>query len=134
MTGWRVDPDGVNRVLTTTNDAVIEVQKAFQGPADSVNVVVGAAGEDGIVASAYAGFLQENYDGAITRMFTRYASVLEGTANAANAYLAGDEQMASDTAADIASIPAFVAPPDLPASMGGGASGEGAGGGGGGGF
>jgi hypothetical protein len=98
VTGWRVDPAGLNRILTDTNAAVQGVSSALAGPAESVGDVQGAAGYDGIVLSAYAGFMQELFDGTVTRMFERYSSALEGTANAANAYLAGDEQIAATIA------------------------------------
>lgn len=125
MTGWRVDPAGVNRVLTDTNTAVGEVQKALGEAADSLDEVQEGAGYDGIVSSAYSGFMQEIFDGSITRMFGAYATALEGTANAANAYLAGDEEMATTIAAGLTGSDfgsALFAPP---AAAGGGAGGDG---------
>jgi hypothetical protein len=102
MTGWRIEPAGLNRILTETDTAVQNVGTALQGPADSIGEVQTGAGYDGIVAGAYSGFLQEVYDGAIARMFERYGAALEGTANAANTYLAGDEEIASTIATGIA--------------------------------
>ena len=101
MTGWRIEPAGLNRILTETDTAVQAVNTALQGPADSIGEVQAAAGYDGIVAGAYSAFLQETYDGAITQMFARYGTALEGTANAANAYLAGDEEIAGTIATGI---------------------------------
>ncbi len=102
MTGWRIEPAGLNQILTDTDTAVRSVGTALQGPSESVGEVQAAGGYDGIVAGAYSAFLQEIYDGAITRMFERYGAALEGTANAANTYLAGDEQIASSIATGIA--------------------------------
>lgn len=101
MTGWRIEPAGLTRILTETDTAVQAVNTALQGPADSIGEVQAAGGYDGIVAGAYAAFLQETYDGAITQMFERYGAALEGTANAANAYLAGDEEIAGTIATGI---------------------------------
>jgi hypothetical protein len=46
--------------------------------------------------------MQELFDGTITRMFTKYSTALEGTAGAANAYLAGDEASAGTIASSLA--------------------------------
>lgn len=128
MTGWRVDPAGLNRVLTDTNAAVQEVSTALAAPADSVGDVKGAAGYDGIVLSAYSGFMQDLFDGTVRRMFERYTSALEGTANAANAYLAGDEEIAATIAGGIAASDfgsALFAPPRPPGDPGGAGGGGG---------
>jgi hypothetical protein len=131
MTGWRIEPDGLNRILTETDTAVQAVRSALEGPADSIGEVQAAAGYDGIVAGAYAAFLQETYDGPIARMFERYAAALEGTANAANAYLAGDEQIAGTIATGISASDFDAA---IYAQRSTGASGAPGGGGGGGGW
>ncbi len=47
--------------------------------------------------------MQEIFDGTVTSMFTKYTAALEGTANAANAYLAGDEEIAGTIASSIGS-------------------------------
>jgi|GEM_PF-3901251 len=130
MTGWRIDPAGLNRILTETSEAVQEVDTALQGAADTLAEVQGAGGYDGIVATAFSGFLQEVYDGAVTRMFSGYATALEGTANAANAYLAGDEQIAATIATGIGASDFGSAQFSRPSD---GVAGGGAGGGGGGG-
>jgi hypothetical protein len=113
MTAWRVDPAGLNGILTEANLAVQGINTALSGPAvpaggvpvEGPGATLGevelAAGYDGIVSGAFSQFMQETYNGAITRMFASYAAALEGTANAANAYLAGDEAMASSIAAGI---------------------------------
>ncbi|MEO5534192.1 MAG: DUF6507 family protein [Pseudolysinimonas sp.] len=116
MTGWRVDPAGVTLILTQTEAEVEAVNKALAGPADSITTVQDGAGFDGIVTSAYSAFLQEQYEGTVTQIFGKYKGALEGTANAANAYLAGDEEIATSIAAGLNSV-AAVAPP-LPGSNG----------------
>jgi hypothetical protein len=116
VTGWRVDPVGVTRILTDTETEVKAVNTALAGPAESMATVQDGAGFDGTVGSAYADFLQEQYEGTVTHIFARYKAALEGTANAANAYLAGDEEIATTIAAGLNSVSA-VAPP-LPGSGG----------------
>ncbi len=124
MTGWRVDPAGVTRILTETDAAVQGVQTALSGAGETLADVQEAGGYDGIVSSAFSGFMQEIYDGAITRMFGSYATSLEGTANAANAYLTGDEQIATTIASGIAAsdlgAASYAAPPLDPSGGGGG--------------
>lgn len=102
MTGWRVDPAGLNTILTDTNEAIQAVGAALEGAGGTVDDVVAAAGYDGIVATAYSDFLQEIFEGAVTQMFSTYSAALEGTANAANAYMTGDEENAATIAAAIA--------------------------------
>ncbi|MEO8528372.1 MAG: DUF6507 family protein [Pseudolysinimonas sp.] len=116
MTGWRVDPAGLTSILTKTETEVEAVNTALAGPADSIATVQTGAGFDGTVTSAYGSFLKEQYDGAVTQIFRRYKAALEGTANAANTYLAGDEEIATTIAAGLNSV-AAVAPP-LPGSNG----------------
>lgn len=101
MTGWRIEPTGLNKILTDTGTAVEAVGTALQGPADTPAEVQSAAGFDGLVLGAYNAFMQELYEGTIATMFTKYQTALEGTANAANAYLTGDEEIANTIAAGI---------------------------------
>lgn len=124
MTGWRVEPTGLNRILTDTSEAVTEVNTALQAAADTLGEVQAAGGYDGIVSTAYSGFLQEVYDGAITRMFGGYAGALEGTANAANAYLAGDEEIAATIATGIGASDFTAAQYSPPSGSSGGGGGR----------
>jgi hypothetical protein len=128
MTGWRVDPAGLNRILTETDTAVQGVQTALAASAETLADVQEAGGYDGIVSSAFSGFLQETYDGVITRMFGSYAASLEGTANAANTYLAGDEEMAATIASGIAAADfdaaSYLPPPSGSPGGGGGGGGR----------
>jgi hypothetical protein len=101
MTGWRIEPTGLNKILTDTGTAVEAVGTALEGPADTPAEVQSAAGFDGLVLGAFNGFMQELYEGTIANMFTSYQTALEGTANAANAYLAGDEEIATTIASGI---------------------------------
>jgi hypothetical protein len=114
MTGWRIDPTGLNKILTDTNTAVQAVGTALDGSVETVGEVQAAGGYDGIVSTAFSGFMQEIFDGTITGMFAKYTGALEGTANAANAYLAGDEDIAGTIASGIGSSDfnaALFAPP-----------------------
>jgi len=127
MTGWRIEPTGLNRILTDTSTAIEAVGTALQGAAESPGEVQSAAGFDGIVSSAYNGFLQEIYEGTIANMFTGYGTALEGTAGAANAYLAGDEEIATTIASGIGASDfgaASYAPPSGGASGGAGGGGR----------
>ena len=80
MTGWRVDPAGLNIIITDSSTAIQEVGMALDGAVATVGEVQAGAGYDGIVSTAYQGFMQELFDGAVTRMFTKYSTALEGTA------------------------------------------------------
>lgn len=129
MTGWRIEPAGLTTILTDTSAAVEAVGTALTGASETLADVQSAGGYDGIVSTAYSGFMQEIYDGAVTRMFTAYGTALEGTANAANAYLAGDEEIAAAIAAGIGASDfgaASYAPPAAPGTPGGGGGGGGA--------
>ena len=103
MTGWRIEPTGLNQILTDTNTSVQAVATALDGSVATVGEVQAAGGYDGIVVTAYSGFMQELFDGTVTTMFTKYSTALEGTANAANAYLSGDEAIAGTIATGIGS-------------------------------
>jgi hypothetical protein len=121
MTGWRIEPEGLNRILTDSNTAIQAVGTALEASIETVGTVQAAGGYDSIVASAHAGFMQELFDGTVKTMFTKYSTALEGTANAANAYLAGDEQIAGTIATGIGSSDfggALFAPPAGAASEG----------------
>ena len=64
----------------------------------------------------------------ITRMFGAYSASLEGTANAANTYLAGDEEMAATIASGIAAADfdaaSYLPPPSGTPGGGGGGGGR----------
>lgn len=94
MTGWQLDPGGIGKILTQTNDQVAAVGKTIQKLADdSVKPLQDVAGFDGVVVSAFAGFLEEQ-SGRLTGIMNRYAAALEATAAATNAFIAGDEEAA----------------------------------------
>ena len=69
MTGWRIEPAGLNRILTETDTAVKSVGTALQGPADSVGEVQ-AAGIEARVASPRVLIpileMHQNADGSVT--------------------------------------------------------------------
>jgi hypothetical protein len=93
------------------------VAQEFEGQMTRLRTALeGAAGESSsdIVASAIGGFMKESGMPAIEFVFTRTAASMTGAANATNAYLAGDLEMAANAQAGAS------AAPDPRASMPGG--------------
>lgn len=100
MTGWQLVPGGIGKILTQTNDQVAAVGTTIQQLADnSVEPLQNAAGFDGVVVKAFAGFLEEQ-SGRLTGIMNGYAAALEATAAATNAYIAGDEEAAAAMVAE----------------------------------
>ena len=100
MTGWQLVPGSIGQILTQTDDQVAAVGKTIQLLADnSVQPLQEAAGFDGVVVKAFAGFLEEQ-SGRLTVIMNRYAAALEATAAATNAYIAGDEEAAATMVAE----------------------------------
>lgn len=100
MSGWQVDPVGAEKTLNDTQTHVNEVGTALAGLANGVgDSLATGAGFDGVVVKAFAGFIEEQSSGRLLSLMNRYTAGLEATATAANAFLVGDEQMASSTIA-----------------------------------
>lgn len=103
MTGWNIDPAGVSSVLHRTE----AVAAAFEGQLTNLNSgLEGAAGQSSsdIVSSALQGFA-ESATADIRFVLTRTGSCMSGAAQATNAYLHGDLQMAANAQASAAAAP-----------------------------
>ncbi|WP_214407022.1 DUF6507 family protein [Pseudonocardia lacus] len=103
MTRWDIDPAGVRSVLTNTE----AVAQEFDGQMQTLNTgIEGAAAQSSseIVASALAGFA-ESAAADIGFVFTRTGACLSGAAQATNAYVEGDLQMAANAQASADAAP-----------------------------
>lgn len=103
MTRWDIDPVGVRTVLQGTET----VAKEFEGQMTTLNTgMEGAATQSSseIVASALAGYA-ESATADITFVFTRTGACMGGAAQATNAYLDGDLEMAANAQASAAAAP-----------------------------
>ncbi len=100
MTGWQIAPEALEKTLRTTQDHVLAFQEALSRvETEVVEPVVSGAGSDGTVAVALVDFLEEQFSGRVTQIVQYCSRAVEFTADAANSYIAGDEQMAQDTMA-----------------------------------
>jgi hypothetical protein len=94
MTRWNIDPNGVRAVLVNTQN----VAGQFDGQMTTLNAALqGAAAQSSsdIVAGALSGFA-DSAAASLTFVFTRTGACLGGAAQATNAYLEGDLQMAAN--------------------------------------
>ncbi|WP_336857382.1 DUF6507 family protein [Sinomonas albida] len=57
-----------------------------------------------MVASAFASFLEEQAAGPLASMMGRYSAAVTATASAAEAYMAGDEEMAANFVRDAGQV------------------------------
>lgn len=100
MTSWQLLPDGINTTITATEEKVQAFSTATANLATTVaEPLATGSGFDGIVNDAVIGFLQEQSAGRLTAMITSCQNTMSCTADAATAYLQGDEQMAVTTMA-----------------------------------
>lgn len=60
-----------------------------------IQPVIDGAGKDGIVANALGSFLQDQQEGRITEIGQKFTNTVTCVVDAVNAYVAGDELMAS---------------------------------------
>lgn len=103
MTGWNIDPAGVSSVLHRTDAVAAE----FETQLTTLNSgLEGAAGQSSseIVASALQGYA-ESATSDIRFVLTRTGACLSGAAQATNAYVHGDLQMAANAQASAAAAP-----------------------------
>ncbi len=96
VSGWRLVPGGVSSALVSAQDSVEQIRGGLDALSSAPESLAGGAGGDGVVASAFASFLEEQAAGPLTSMMSRYSAALTGTASAAEAYVAGDEEMAAN--------------------------------------
>lgn len=100
MTGWQLLPDGINATILATDEKVQAFSTATADLATTVGEPLATgSGFDGIVNDAVLGFLQEQSAGRLTAMISSCQNTMTCTADAATAYLQGDEQMAATTLA-----------------------------------
>lgn len=103
MTRWDIDPVGVRSVLSNTE----AVAQEFDGQMQTLNTgIEGAATQSSseIVASALAGFA-ESASADISFVFTRTSACMSGAAQATNAYIDGDLEMAANAQASANAAP-----------------------------
>lgn len=100
MNGWQLMPGEIGKILTTTGEAAQRISAQMQPLAEStVEPIQQGAGFDGVVAEAFNGFLQEQFEGDLKGMLNGFGAALQATAAATNAYIAGDEEMAASMVA-----------------------------------
>jgi hypothetical protein len=95
---WDVQPAGVRGVLGQTQAAAGE----FENQMTTMNSALQGAVEQSsstIVAEAISGYLARAATPQIQAVFTRTEACLNGAAQAVNAYLEGDLQMAANAQA-----------------------------------
>ncbi|MFF5626906.1 DUF6507 family protein [Microbacterium sp. LWH10-1.2] len=100
MTSWQLQPDGINATILATDEKVQGFSTAVADLATTVGEpLASGSGFDGIVASAVLGFLEEQSAGRLTAVVNGCQNTMTCTADAATAFLQGDEQMAVNTIA-----------------------------------
>ena len=103
MSRWDISPGGVRGVLARTEAVATE----FEGQMTTLNSSLQGAGtqsSSAIVADAIAGFAA-SATADIQFVFTRTGACLNAAAQATNAYLDGDLQMAANAQAAAAAAP-----------------------------
>jgi C4-dicarboxylate-specific signal transduction histidine kinase len=107
MTSWDIAPDGVRSVLSRTEAVAAEFETQMT---DLNTALMGAATQSSsnIVAEALSGYA-ESAQADLGFVFTRTGACMTGAANATNAYLDGDLQMAADAQAAATAAPAPLA-------------------------
>lgn len=108
MTGWDIDPEGVEGVLETAGERAADLEgwgthylETVQSAAVSAGTLnfggpVPAEGAVGLVGQALAEFV-EHTQRDVLFIGARIGKSLEGARDAAIAYLEGDAEMAADT-------------------------------------
>ncbi|MEU4767758.1 DUF6507 family protein [Actinosynnema sp. NPDC023794] len=103
MSKWDISPDGVRGVLARTQSVAAD----FEREMTSLNSALqGASAQSSseIVAGAIAGFAEAKMRD-IRFVFTRTGACLNGAAQATNAYLQGDLEMAANAQASATAAP-----------------------------
>jgi hypothetical protein len=93
---YKIDPQGVQTVLTTVGDRASELATALDDVDSATQDVLAGSGNDGIVAQALSGFLTDQKAG-LENVGTRISAGLNGATLATLAYVQGDEQMEAST-------------------------------------
>jgi len=103
VSAWDISPGGVRDVLTRTQGVATE----FDSQMKSLNSALQGAGtqcSSGIVGEAIAGFF-ESAKSNIQFVFTRTGACLNAAAQATNAYLQGDLEMAANAQVSATAAP-----------------------------
>lgn len=104
MSRWDIDPAGVQGVLGRTQGTAGE----FEGQMTSMNSALqGSASQSGsdIVAQALVGYANQSAMPQIQAVFGRTSACLNGAAQAVNAYVQGDLEMAANAQASASAAP-----------------------------
>jgi hypothetical protein len=116
MTGYRIDPGGVETVLNATKSEAERfgtILKPLQG---WVEFAATGTGGSGAIVPALQSFF-ENQSVGLESMNTRVGAAITGAYEATKAYIDGDLEMVQTYQRNAAS--AANPPPDLPKRMGG---------------
>lgn len=103
MSAWDISPGGVRDVLTRTHAAAMP----FEGQMTSLNSALeGSAAESSseIVGQALQGFV-ESIRTDLEFVFTRTGACMQAAAQATNAYVEGDLEMAANAQRSAAAAP-----------------------------
>lgn len=98
MSSYKIDPAGVQKVLTAVGDRASELSTALDGVNSATEDVYQGSGNDGIVGQALNLFLTDQKAG-LEDVGTRISAGLNGATLAALAYVHGDEHMEAATTA-----------------------------------
>jgi hypothetical protein len=100
MAAWDVSASGVSQVLANTGDAAQTIGTALGGSSDGVSKGVGdvasnigVQAQSSLIGTALQGFFEARQV-AMTSIMDRIGGVMQGTADAVNAFVAHDEAMA----------------------------------------
>lgn len=94
MTGWRMVPEGIGKILTDTQAHAQELGASIGTLSDAVEQVRAGSGFDGVVLTAFTGFLEDQGD-RLAGVMNRVGAGLEATAASTAAYLDGSEEIAA---------------------------------------
>ena len=94
MTKWRIEPEGVQSVLTKVGTAAEVLGTAVENLPPHAETVVAGTANSPIIADAIAGFF-EFYKPTLTSIGNRINASVGGAAAATRWYLTGDEEMAA---------------------------------------
>jgi hypothetical protein len=94
MTGWRIEPEGVQTVLTKVGTAAELLGTAVEKLPPHAETVVAGSANSPIIADAIAGFF-EFYKPTLTSIGNRINASVGGAAAATRWDLTGDETMAA---------------------------------------
>lgn len=108
MTSWDVSPSGVQAVLVQTSAVAQEFHVELRQAGDALQASA-AGSSSGIVAQALSGFA-EQLGADLQAVAARTSSALSGCAQATQAYVDGDLEMAANAARAAARAPT----PSLP--------------------